>query len=412
VLPRPAAASALEFLKVFIDIHIIRVIISIIINKIRSMLMTRLGFAFNFNIQRCEIEVGDEMRIISEGYRPLIALYKKYGLKADCFFSGFTSELLQQMDPELLDDIKAHKGKNFELGTYTYTHPIPQLLVPKEFEMQMAKGLELDRSILETETEGFLPPEFAYSSEMGEVLSTQGIKWFVALASQIEKGLSQRGIIQDPYEPCTVLLPSGKTLIAVPAVYQLPDTPARFFKLMMKGLLPVDTVIEGVRQFAAAHPDGVLLFKRDAETIFIDNFNSGFTGTLEVMDEFLSKVSALEGVEPAWIGEVAVATPETAEIELPDYLGNTKIETFTEGAAQEIWELTKAVRDAILAGEAAGMDEKILQQAWDHLMLSHNSDGRIGYWFSEWNPGEHQVAPSRRQFVEDHLRAAQALLAQ
>jgi len=372
--------------------------------------MAKLGFAFNFNIQRCEIEVGDEKRIITEGYRPLISLFKKYNLKANCFFSGFSSELLQEMDSELLEDIKYNEGKFFEIGTYTYTHPIPQLLIPREFEMQMAKGLEIDRSILQSNTDGFLPPEFAYSNEMGIVLHSQGIKWFVALASQIEKGLEKAGISQDPFVPCRINIGDGKSLMAVPAVYQLPDTPARFFKLMMKGLLPVDDVIEGIQKFSKLHPDGILLFKRDAETIFIDSFNSGFEGTFEVMEEFLSKVSALEDLEPFWISESLADCKDPVEIELPDYLGNTKIETFTEGAAESIWRLTKEVRDKILAGEAAGMDRIILDRAWNHLLLSHNSDGRIGYWLSEWNPGEHLVAPSRRSFVEDNLLAAMKLL--
>jgi alpha-amylase/alpha-mannosidase (GH57 family) len=372
--------------------------------------MVNIGFAFNFNIQRCEIEVGDEKRIIDQGYKPLIEMFKKYGLKANCFFSGFTSELLKEMDPDFLDEVMSRKGKELEFGTYTYTHPIPQLLVPKEFSMQMAKGLELDRSILKTETTGFLPPEFAYSSEMGQVLSDQGITWFVALASQIEKGLAASGIEQDPYFPVKVAIDESKTLLAIPAAYQLPDTPARFFKLMMKGQLPVDTVIEGVQKFAAQHPDGLLLFKRDAETIFIDMVNSGFEGTLEVMDEFLAKISKLDMVNPVWISEAAADYSENIVIELPDYLGNTKIETFTEGAAESIWDLTKQVRDAVLAGEQSGKDSATIAEAWNHLLLSHNSDGRIGYWFSEWNPGEHQVAPSRRQFVEDHLHKALELL--
>ena len=220
--------------------------------------MIKLGFAFNFNIQRCEIEVGDEKRIITEGYRPLVSLFKKYNLKANCFLSGFTSELLKEMDKKLLEDIKSNIGKIFEIGTYTYTHPIPQLLIPREFEMQMAKGLELDRRILQSKKEGFLPPEFAFSNEMGMLLHAQGIKWFVALASQIEKGLAMAGISQDPFIPCRINIGDGKSLMAAPAVYQLPDTPARFFKLMMKGLLPVDSVIEGIKKFSKLHPNGIL----------------------------------------------------------------------------------------------------------------------------------------------------------
>ncbi len=372
--------------------------------------MIKLGFAFNFNIQRCEIEVGDEKRIITEGYKPLISLFKKYNLKANCFISGLTAELLQELDNEFLEEMRSSMGKTFELGTYTYTHPIPQLLIPKEFEMQIAKGLELDREIFKCETKGFLPPEFAYSKEMGTILYEQGITWFVALASQIEKGLAKAGITQDPFIPCCVDLGQGKSLMVVPAVYQLPDTPARFFKLMMKGLLPVDDVIEGIKKFSKEHPGRILLFKRDAETIFIDRFNSGFEETQEVMEEFLAKVSVLDTVEPFWISEELSACTDPAVIELADYLGNTKIETFTEGDAASIWALTKEIRDKLLAGEASGVDRSVLDKAWNHLLLSHNSDGRIGYWFSEWNPGEHTVAISRRAFVEDHLRAAKKLL--
>ncbi|MDD4573712.1 MAG: polysaccharide deacetylase family protein, partial [Sphaerochaeta sp.] len=253
--------------------------------------MLQLGFAFNFNVQRCEIEVGDEDRIINEGYRPLVALFEKHDLKADFFVSGFTSMLLQERAPDLLETIKGRVGKNFELGTYTYTHPIPQLLKPEEFSRQMQKGLDIDRSLLKAETVGFLPPEFAYTEEMGVVLADHGIEWFVALASQIEKGLKEKGIRRDPYIPYRVSLADGRTMVAVPAAYQLPQTPARFLKLMMKGQVPVDQVIEGVRLFSEEHEGGLLLFKRDAETIFIDMFNSGFAGTYEVMDEFLSKLS-------------------------------------------------------------------------------------------------------------------------
>jgi len=91
-------------------------------------------------------------------------------------------------------------------------------------------------------------------------------------------------------------------------------------------------------------------------------------------------------------------------------LGNTKLETFTEGAAQDLWDLTVHVRDKIMAAEQRQVDAGILDQAWNHLLLSHNSDGRIGYWFSEWNPGEHTVAPSRRKFIEDNLKQALQVL--
>ncbi|MGD1815783.1 MAG: polysaccharide deacetylase family protein [Pleomorphochaeta sp.] len=372
--------------------------------------MLNIGFAFNFNIQRCEIEVGAENEIVQKGYRPLLDLFKKYGIKSNCFVSGYSTEVIREKDPDFIEEIKKSNGKYISLGTYTYTHPIPQLLLKEEFSKQIEIGKQWDKNILDTDTKGFLPPEFAYSNEMANILIDNGIEWFIALASQIELSYDELGIKVDPYLPCKVKVDEKKEIIAVPAAYQLPDTPARFFKLMMKGQLAVDIVIEGIKKFHQEHPNGLLLFKRDAETIFIDEFNSGFDKTKEVMDEFLSKLSKLDFIKSVFIEEMLQNLSSVPEIELPDYLGNTKIETFTEGAAEHIWNLTKEVREKILTAEKNSVNPKIIQEAWRHLLLSHNSDGRIGYWYSKWNPGEHVVAPSRRQFCLDHLKDALSLL--
>jgi hypothetical protein len=205
-------------------------------------------------------------------------------------------------------------------------------------------------------------------------------------------------------------------LTVVPAAYQLPGLPARFFKLMMKGQLPVREVLAGVRRFAEEHPGALLLFKRDAETIFIDALNSGFTGTEGVFREFVGGLSAMGDTKEArfvTVGQFIAEHPPRLEVALPDFLGNTKIETFTQGEAQPLWDLTCRVRERLLAAERRHPGAAEVEKAWEHLLLSHNSDGRIGYWISEWNPGEHVVAPSRRRFVEENLQlAAQALDAQ
>ncbi len=49
--------------------------------------MIKLGFAFNFNVQRCEIEVGDEKQIVEEGYKQTSRTVCKTWLKSKfiCF---------------------------------------------------------------------------------------------------------------------------------------------------------------------------------------------------------------------------------------------------------------------------------------------------------------------------------------
>jgi hypothetical protein len=371
--------------------------------------MIDVGLAFNFNIQRCEIEVGEEQVIADRGYQPLVDTLLGCGMKADFFISGFSTRRLLEIRPRLVDAIRENVGGAFELGTYTYTHPIPQLLKPLEFERQVARGLQIDREVYGRRPAGFLPPEFAYSREMAEVLLGQGVRWLIVLSSTVKKALPGAGE-RDVHRPVTVRVGPGRTMTAVPAVYQLPKTPARYLKRMMKGEIPVEAVIEGVTAFAEANPDTFLLFKRDAETIFIDAFNSGFTRSREVFEEFIRRLAGLPFVRSRTIGEVIAARPPAAEVSLEEYLGNTRIETFTEGAARPIWELTVKVRDLLMEAEAAGRTGERIERAWEHLLLSHNSDGRIGYWYSEWNPGEHVVAPSRRRFVEENLQRALEIL--
>ena len=370
--------------------------------------MIHIAFAFNFNIQRSAIEVGEEKVIIDRGYRPLLSLLLKHGIKADLFLSGYSTRTLLQMAPAVLGTIKENLGRSFELGTYTYTHPIPQLLEPQEMARQIRRGLEIDRELFGVNPAGFLPPELAYTYDMVKVLSGEGLDWVVVLASFLQKALPQAGDTE-LYTSYTALSREARMTV-VPAAYQLPGLPARFFKLMMKGRLPVEEMVTGVKRFAAEHPGALLLFKRDAETIFIDAYNSGFTGTEQVFADFLAGLAALAEARFVTIGEFITGHPPVQEVALGDFLGNTKIETFTEGTAEPIWTLTQQVRERLFAAERRHPAEQALEKAWEHLLLSHNSDGRIGYWHSEWNPGEHTVAPSRRKFIEDNLGLAQKAL--
>jgi alpha-amylase/alpha-mannosidase (GH57 family) len=378
--------------------------------------MTHIAFAFNFNIQRSVIEVGEERPIIEKGYIPLLRLLLEYGAKADLFLSGFSTRTLQRMDPGVLDTIKENLGDSFELGTYTYTHPIPQLLLPAEMARQIRRGLEIDREVFGIKPMGFLPSEMAYTYDMVRVLQREGLQWVIVLSSLLEKSLNidlgdEPGTAKSAEIHTTYTAVSRDVrMTVVPAAYQLPGLPSRFFKVMMKGRQPVKEVIAGVKRFADEHPDGLLLFKRDAETIFIDAFNSGFTGTESVFEEFLSGLAELPDTRFVTIGEFIENHPPQREVVLDDFLGNTKIETFTEGEATALWELTQQVRATILAAEQTHPGSPEVEKAWEHLLLSHNSDGRIGYWHSEWNPGEHKVAPSRRAFVEDNLNQALNIL--
>jgi hypothetical protein len=367
--------------------------------------MVYVALAFNFNIQRCEVEVGEESTIIRNGYLPLVDILLRHEARADLFISGYSTRTIQSMEPQLIEIIKSNLGKYFMLGTYTYTHPIPQLLSEREFDQQLAKGLSIDEAVFEIKPSGFLPPEFAYNEMICRSLEKHGIRWMVVLAKHLRESdtnIPESGL----FRPQTGIADSATQMTVVPASYQLPGSPERFFKLMMKGELPVESVVRGVKEFATRYPNCLLLFKRDAETVFIDSVNSGFANTRGVLDRFVGELMSIEDTVPINISEAVKIMPPTYRIKLGNHLGNTKLETFTHGAARPIWELTQYVRGEIEKAELKYPGSKAVTKAWEHLLLSHNSDGRIGYWFSEWNPGEHKVAASRRQFIKDNLLLA------
>ena len=210
--------------------------------------------------------------------------------------------------------------------------------------------------------------------------------------------------------PYLVPLASGRTITAVPIALDLPTCGKRFFKMMLLGEMTPETAADGVARFFDAHEDVFVIIERDAETIYVDELNSGITGTRGRLEKFLDLLlKRMEscGVTLTHIDDDLIARPPAVRIDTADHLGNTRVETFTEGPSKDVWEATKRVRARLLGFEGRPLDidsAALLEEAWEHMLLAHNSDGRIGYWHSAWRPGEHVVVQSRRDFVWDHLR--------
>jgi len=80
--------------------------------------------------------------------------------------------------------------------------------------------------------------------------------------------------------------------------------------------------------------------------------------------------------------------------------------SFTQGQVKPIWELTLKVREKLLKTEQAGAGSEEIRKAREYMLLSHNSEGRFGYWYLEWNPEEHTVTESRRKFIEENQKQA------
>ncbi len=373
--------------------------------------MRQIGFTFNFNIQRCEVEVGAEAPIVSEGYWPLLTALDERGIAADLFLSGYSTQSILAIDPRLVDFIRARLGTRFRTGSYTYTHPIPQMLSPCEMLAQIKRGIRIDEETWGVRPKGFFPPEFAFTRGLARQLSDCGVEYTIVLSHFLAEDAPESDE-SSLYRPYIARIGEGKSIVVVPVALDLPGPGRRFFKRMLQGSLTPRDAADGLFSFLDRHEDVFVALERDAETLYVDDILAGTGGARNRLEEFLDLVVAglrEHGVEIRHIEDRLAQSPPSLSVELSDRLGNTKLETFTEGPSLALWEKTLAVRARLLALEAlrlSSREREILERAWEHMLLSHNSDGRIGYWNSDWKPGEHTVVRSRRDFVESHLDSA------
>jgi hypothetical protein len=370
--------------------------------------MSSICFAFNFNIQRCEVEVGAEGQIISEGYWPLLKSLSDRDIKSNLYMSGYTTNRILEIDPSLRDYIAARLGSLLRIGSYTYTHPIPQLLTVPELMRQIKRGISIDEKVYGVKIKGFFPPEFAFTRQLIQLLWECSVEYVIVLSSLLGRNYPETSEAEC-YKPYAVALDAKRALYAVPVALDLPEAGKRFFKRMLLGEISPQKASNDLFSFLDSHDDIFVVLERDAETLYVDELNSGARGTRQRFERFLDLVSenaARRNIPIVSIEEHLAQYPPERFATISDYLGNTKIETFTEGPSRELWERTKAIQQRLLAFEGRMLpagEEQLLEEAWENMLLAHNSDGRIGFWYSDWKPGEHQAVQSRRDFIEKHL---------
>jgi len=372
--------------------------------------VSSLGFVFNFNIQRCEVEVDRESLIIKEGYWPLLTTLAERGVKANLYISGYSTESILKLDPHLVEYIRTNMETLFRLGSYTYSHPIPQLLSQAEMLRQIRRGMRIDEDTYGVKVKGFFPPEFSFTRALAGLLWDCSIEYVIVLSDLLSRD-NPEATQDELRQPYNVTIDSRRMMRAVPITLDLPGSGRRFFKRMLWGDLSPKTAAESLFTFLDKNENVFLILERDAETIYVDALERGPINIQSRLETFLDLIldgASRRDIPIEHIEEHLALYPPTRIADPSDYLGNTKIETFTEGRSLELWERTKVVQQRLLAFEGRDLrpqERRILEEAWEHMLLAHNSDGRIGFWHSDWKPGEHEVVSSRREFVEKELEA-------
>jgi len=120
-------------------------------------------------------------RDFTKAYRLIVDLWKKHPeLRSNVELSGVTVKTLQQVAPDLLEDMKRLE----EIGRLVFvgTHYAAQvnLCTDEETELRSIRlGTEISKRELSVKVHGFWPQEVSYYPQLPRVLSEVGLEWTV-----------------------------------------------------------------------------------------------------------------------------------------------------------------------------------------------------------------------------------------
>lgn len=143
--------------------------------------MLTVTFASNLGLYRTFIDAGLEEVYIKQGYDPFIDMLLANGkIKISLFIEGVTSRFIADKYPELADKIRAGvASEQFEIGTYTYNHPVLSTIPYRDTYKQIEEGLKIDQEVWGVEPKGTMLPEAGWDPSLPKILTDLGISYMI-----------------------------------------------------------------------------------------------------------------------------------------------------------------------------------------------------------------------------------------
>ena len=352
-----------------------------------------VAFLHNFNLQFAEQPVDKTDLLVTQGIVPLLNLYDAHpAVKADFFFTGYTDEYLASYHPDLIERVKAVQARGqAAIGTYTYTHPVLTLLPYEDVYRQLVRGLEADEKTWGFRPKGLLLPEVSWDVTLPQIMPELGIDWVI-----VYEALIPRYAGADSF-PGTVLLEGidGQTATGVLAhdalrgpIWEIADTG--------RGL---EAYLAQIGNFQAKQErDQLLALKIDAEFLYFTGLVReglvegdelpGPPASLADMHRLYTALEAMPNVRFTTIAAYVAAHPPSETVYAESKGGNDALDRWLRGEGRERLNILEAdarqhictAAGVIALAEAQGLDTRraraLYEQAWDHLLLAENSDGR------------------------------------
>lgn len=379
-------------------------------------------FAFNAMIDQTYMPADKENINVDLGLAPLIELLERHPrVRAALFHTGYTCRLLAQRWPELVQRIKRGVAEGrYEIGTYTYTHPVLSLVPYEDVYRQVRVGMDIDQEVWGRRPRGTILPEGGWDPSLAKVFGDEGIDWTL---------ISPAGYLQDHpkatlEELCRPLALEGTFGTTITALFV--SGLREGFWGVIEGKQSEEEYFERLERAIAS---GAQFFvdKSDAEFLYLAL--PRLTGTpwgvgtraqiepyLRQADAMLTRLEQLPGLEFSLISDFLATRPQLQAValrpgqgwkDLSEWLrGSEKVACVTDEARQEIKTVEMMLVLAEKLGLATTKARQRLEEAWDLLLQAETSIGRRACAHPEGQHSRIVAALERAALARDAAREA------
>jgi len=372
--------------------------------------MLSVAFALNCGLFRTFMDAGKEGVYAEEGYRPMLqAFLDNPEIKFTFFFEGVTTKALFAKHPDVVSLLKAGIARGqFELGTYTYNHPVLTMLPYEDSRRQFAEGLKIDRDLWEVEPTGTMLPEAAWDPTSAQVMKELGLRW-VLLGTRVYRQDFPSATFAEMRRPFRLAGTGGSVVTALCHDTDHFDDDEPSFYLEGAVVQDAETNSEAFRERVAWNTErgaSAMVVKNDGEFLYECSLarkhgrrweRDGFAAHLgesipglvargkSELSQALTRYAQMPGVQFRTVGEIFGENPPGGQPVLLRtsargyrewFEGSEKVAAVWQEARSEI----KAARYALLVASKAGLAVKkaggLLEEAWLKLLEAEISTGR------------------------------------
>jgi hypothetical protein len=379
-------------------------------------------FAFNAMIDQTYMPAEKQEINVELGLIPLIDLLEQHPkVRAALFFTGYTSQLLVAGWPDLVRRIKLGVSEGrYEIGTYTYTHPILSLIPYEDVYRQVRVGLDIDEEVWSCQPRGTILPEGSWDPSLAKVLTDEGMEWVLAspAAYLMDHPQADPGELYRPY----ALAGTFETAITMLFISGLWEG----FWGVLEGKQTEAEYLERIERAIAAGA-GMFVDKSDAEFLYLalprltdtvwgEGTQAQIAPYVQQAEALFAALEQMPGLQFALVSDYLAAEPERRPLnlrpgqgwkDLSEWLrGSEKVACVTDEARLEI----KTADMILLLADKLGMDtvraRQGLEKAWDFLLRAETSIGRRACAHPHGQPSRIIAALEHAALAREATRAA------